>query len=104
MYCVNNYLKAAGFAACFFLLSTLQAAPRSQHPILVIAEDGNFGSFAAEILQTEGFAEYEMDSLTDPKISLLYVQQFDLILLTENVLTDAQRDLFAAYVRNGGNL
>lgn len=104
MYCVHNYLKAAWFAACFFLFSTLQAAPHSHHPILVIAEDSNFGSFAAEILQTEGFAEYEMDSLTDPKISLLYVQQFDLILLTENVLTDAQRDLFAAYVRNGGNL
>lgn len=104
MYCVNNFLKAAGFAACFFLFSALQTAPRSQHPMLVIAEDSNFGSFAAEILQTEGFAEYEMDSLTDPKISLLYLQQFDLILLTENAMTNAQRDLFADYVRNGGNL
>ena len=70
----------------------------------MIAADINFGSFTGEILKTEGFAEFKMDSITDPKVSLSYLQKFDLIILTENRLTAEQQRMFTRYVKEGGNL
>lgn len=79
------------------------AAGNTQHPILVLATDKNFGSFTGEILRTEGFNEFKMDSLTD-KITLSYLKNFDVVILTENSLTAKQQQVLARYVKGGGNL
>jgi hypothetical protein len=81
----------------------LKAAPPSKYPILILATDQNFGSFTAEILKTEGFNEFQKHPLTD-KVTLKYLQGFEVIILAEVPVTTAQKEMFAAYVKGGGNL
>lgn len=80
------------------------AAGNKQYPILVLATDKNFGSFTGEILKTEGFNEFQMDLVTDAKITLKYLNKFDVVILTEISLTSSQNEMFARYVKDGGNL
>ena len=74
------------------------------YPILLLATDNKFGSFAGEILKTEGFNEFQIVSLADTKVTLKYLKKFDVIILAEVSLTTAKKEMFARYVYDGGNL
>jgi len=92
------------FAACLIFAWPLRASPAAGCPILVLAGDGNFGFFTGEILKTEGFNEFEMDSLSDSKLSAQHLKRFDIVILAENDLTGKQREILREYVKLGGCL
>lgn len=92
------------FFACLIFTGSLSAAPFSKYPILVLATDDHFGFFTEEILKTEGFNAFRMDSITDSKISGDYLKKFDIVILTEMILNETQRKLLRGYVSAGGNL
>lgn len=73
-------------------------------PILVLAAENEFGAYTGEILKAEGFNAFRMDSLSDPKMKLKYFKKFDLIILAESSLTPDQKEMFAGFVKEGGNL
>jgi hypothetical protein len=85
-----------GITAC----STKSTTP----PILVLATNAAFGSYTCEILKTEGFNEFKLDSLTDVNISLHYLKQFDIIILGKTAITQTQKTMFYDYVEEGGSL
>ncbi len=76
----------------------------STSPILILAINSGFGTYTAEILRAEGFNEFQMDSLSDKKISKTYLEKFDLVILTEKNITREEKNLLTNYVGNGGNL
>ncbi len=86
-----------------FITKTDYAADNAHYPILVLATDRNFGSFTGEILKTEGFNEFRMDSLTD-KTKLSYLKKFDVVILAETAVTNPQMEMLASYVKEGGSL
>jgi hypothetical protein len=73
-------------------------------PILVLADDSNFGSYTGEILKAEGFNEFKIESPNDPVVTLKRLNDFDIVILAETTLTDAQKKLFFRYVEGGGRL
>lgn len=89
---------------CLLIAKINYAADNTPNPILIIATDKNFGTFTGEILKTEGFNEFQIDSLTDTKMNLEYLKRFDLIILTEVSISTVQQEMFAKYVIGGGNL
>ncbi len=82
----------------------ISCAARSVSPILVLATNSNFGLYTGEILKTEGFNEYELDSMSDPSVNLKYLKQFDVVILSQTSVTPAQKEMMASYVKDGGNL
>ena len=92
------------FLLSFFFAGFVRAEPDPNDPILVLASDGNFGFFTGEILKTEGFNEFQMDSISDPKVSLSYLKKFDIVILTENPVTAKQQEMISRYVKGGGCL
>lgn len=89
---------------CLFFSKVNYASCNSSYPILVVGTDSNFGSYTTEILKTEGFNEFELKSIADTTINLKYLKQFDVVILTEYVLTKTQVTLINLYVKQGGNL
>ena len=73
-------------------------------PILVLATDAGFGTYTAEILKTEGFNEFQLDSLSDIKITTAYLEKFDLVILAETNVGASVKELLTNFVENGGNL
>ncbi len=92
------------FVSSLIFTGSLSAAYYSKYPILVLAADEHFGFFTGEILKTEGFNAFRMDSITDSKISPGYLKKFDIVILTEMVLNETQRKLLREYVSAGGSL
>ena len=45
-----------------------------------------------------------MDSLSDTKVSLKFLKQFDVVILSETLITPAQKKMITTYVKEGGNL
>jgi hypothetical protein len=90
----------------FFLLSGLAGCyhKNSTTPVLILASDINFGSYTAEILEAEGFNEYQIDSLSDPKVILQFLRQFDEIIMGETTVTLSHKAMLTDYVKAGGNL
>lgn len=94
---------------CFLLLILLNvkvshALAYAQHPILVLVNDNNFGPYTCELLKTEGFNEYQMESLSNGNITTAFLKQFDVVILTVASLTDQQSSALIKYVKDGGNL
>jgi len=73
-------------------------------PILIIAADRDFGTYTAEILKTEGFNEFEMDSLAGGNINSSFLGLFDLVILAESGIEQDEAALIREYVRKGGRL
>jgi hypothetical protein len=95
----------------FFILLAVQiiagakvAIALSKPPILILASDNHFGTYTAEILKTEGFNEFELLSVDDPRASLKYLQQFGLVILAEQQLTKSKTNMLRTWVFKGGNL
>ncbi len=90
----------------FILLFGITSCSRknSTAPILILATNSDFGTYTAEILKTEGFNEFQIDSLTDKNLTLKYLRNFDLIILGKTVVTKSQKAILLEYVNTGGNL
>jgi hypothetical protein len=89
------FVSLINMAACF---------AKSVSPILILATNSNFGIYTGEILKTEGFNEFQMDSLNNPEVTLNYLKQFDVVILTETSISPPQKELFTSFVKSGGNL
>ncbi len=72
--------------AIFFFSKNAEAAERRNPPILILGSPGHFDLYTGEILKTEGFNEFETDSITDGDLSLKHLRTFDIIILTETCL------------------
>jgi hypothetical protein len=73
-------------------------------PILILATNRDFGTYTAEILKTEGFNEFKLDSLSGDKISKSYLSRFDLVILAESNTDSVKLDMLKEYVKKGGRL
>jgi hypothetical protein len=73
-------------------------------PVLLLATDSDFGTYTAEILKTEGFNAFEMDSLSGKTMSASYLSKYDLIILAESGITDREAGIIRKFVKNGGNM
>jgi len=73
-------------------------------PVLLLATDKDFGSYTAEILKTEGFNEFAVDSLSGEKVTSSYLAQFDLVIMAESKIDSVKLSMIREYVKNGGRL
>ena len=87
-----------------FFTESIHATGKVNPPILILGTPKHFGDYTGEILKTEGFNEFQFDSLNNVNFSLKYLKQFDLIILTEGSLADQQKNILVSYVKKGGNL
>ncbi|HMI67542.1 MAG TPA: hypothetical protein VK517_15985 [Cyclobacteriaceae bacterium] len=92
------------FVIGLFITGITSAAGNPPFPILVLATDNHFGSYTAEILKAEGFNEFEIHPLEDTKVTLHYLKGFDIVILAETILSEAQKDMLGHYVKEGGSL
>ena len=90
----------------YILLSVILSCsvPTRVAPVLILATDADFGTYLAEILKTEGFNEFETDSLKGKNVKKSYLKRFDLILLAETGIGPGETDMIRGYVKNGGYL
>jgi hypothetical protein len=72
-------------------------------PILVVTDPGDaFGTYYAEILRAEGLNEF---AVTDKgNLSAATLNGYQVVLLAQTSVTDAQAALLTTWVQNGGNL
>src|SRR4051812_14768725 len=73
-------------------------------PILILATDANFGSYTSEILRTEGFNVFIIDSITSANFTSAFLKKFDVVILTRTDLSQRQQELISSYVKDGGSL
>jgi hypothetical protein len=72
-------------------------------PILVVTDPGDaFGTYYAEILRAEGLNEFAVT--TTSNLSAATLSSYQVVLLAQTSLTDAQASLLSAWVQGGGNL
>jgi hypothetical protein len=69
-----------------------------------LASSDNFGTYTAELLKTEGFNEFLLDSLNSEKVTSSYLRQFDLVILTKCQMKSTSIKMLKEYVNSGGNL
>lgn len=84
---------------------TLMASipPAQGGPILVVTSSSNkFGNYYAEILRTEGLNEFSVSDIS--AVTATTLNNYDLVLLANMTLTQAQVDMFTDWVNGGGNL
>ncbi len=92
------------FLLSWILISGGCSYNRVHKPILILYGKNNFGLYTKELLRTEGFMEYEEQPFNDKNLSRQYLKKFDLVILTENALTDKQRKYLSWYIRKGGKM
>jgi hypothetical protein len=72
-------------------------------PILVVVDPGDpFGTYYAEILRAEGLNEFAVTSKAS--LSAATLSSYQVVLLAQTSLTDAQASLLESWVQGGGNL
>lgn len=91
--------------ALIMFLTVLGCSKQSKdNPILVLANDYDFGTYTAEILKTEGFNEFKTNSLNSRELSASYLKKFDIIILAESKIEKHVKEILFDYVKDGGNL
>lgn len=76
----------------------------SSCPILIIADNTDFGTYTGEILKAEGFNEFQIESPADVGTTLSQLNHFDLVILAQSSMTDRQKEMFFHFVEGGGRL
>lgn len=76
----------------------------SSTPVLLLATDAEFGTYTAEMLKTEGFNEFQIDSLSDVNVTHQYLKKFDVVILGKSPVTQTQKSMLSEYVKAGGNI
>src|SRR5688572_7716040 len=71
---------------------------KGSSPILLLAGQQNFGLFTAEILKTEGFNDFKLDSISNPAVTKDLVEKFPVVILAETSVNAAQQDMLSQYV------
>ena len=74
-------------------------------PILVITDqnaENRFGAYLGEILRAEGVNGFHTADLSTLKPGLL--EKYEIVVLAETLLNDAQAEVFEGYVTRGGRL
>ncbi len=84
--------------------NTVRAVAPAKAPILVMESAAEFGSYTREILRAEGFNEFQVESPSASDLTVSYLNNFDVVILTETKLSSTQTDLLRNYVDGGGNL
>ena len=69
----------------------------------MLAQKENFGLYTGEILRTEGFNHFTLDSVTK-SLTLDYLEGFDVVILSYASVSDKSAAALTEYVNNGGNL
>jgi len=82
----------------------ISCSDQTRAPVLILATNRDFGIFTAEILKTEGFNEFELDSLSGDKLSTSYLSRYDLVILAESKIDPAKLNMVKEYVQKGGKL
>ena len=89
---------------CFLMLSgILSCSAKPESPILVLGTQ-NFGSYTGEMLKTEGFNAFQIDSFSGNRITPVYLRKFDVVILPESTVSESQKEILSGFVRSGGNL
>jgi hypothetical protein len=73
-------------------------------PILVLANNSDYGTYTSEILKAEGFNDFVCDSLQNPKITPEYLKQFEIVILGETSVSKLNCEVLTDYVNSGGSL
>lgn len=97
-------IKSILFIILFFFINNGYLFAQMQHPILVLSGDKSYAPYTGEILKTEGFNEFQIQSFDDAKVTLPWLKNFDVIILPGMNLTNRQAGMLKNYVQNGGNL
>lgn len=97
-------IMVAAVAGVTFAPASVFPLDPPKSPILVLETPANFGAYTGEILRAEGFNDFQVASPLDTDLTAEYLSHFDVVILTETKLNRAQAELFALYVRTGGNL
>lgn len=75
----------------------------SNRTIVLLASQEHFGLFTGEILRTEGFNHFVLDSVSG-NTSLEYLSGFDVVILAQSEVNGRLASALTEYVHNGGNL
>jgi hypothetical protein len=87
------------------VIETWPSRPAAASPILVLIDgraDNPFGFYLAEILRAEGLNCFQIGRTSD--LGNAPLEWYDLVLLAEGSLSDAQVELLEGYVAQGGRL
>ena len=108
--CIEYRMRSSLFAVYKYvwLLMLLMACAscgkrKSTKTILLLAQKQHFGFYTAEILRTEGFNHFELDSITD-RTTRDFLAGFDVVILTQSDVSEQLAKTLTAYVEDGGNL
>jgi hypothetical protein len=94
-------IAALAWTAAAGAQSTPEQGPGG--PILVVTDPGDpFGTYYAEILRAEGLNEFAVTSRAN--LSAATLNGYQVVLLAQTSLTDAQASLLDSWVQGGGNL
>jgi hypothetical protein len=97
--------KLLHLATLFLLSGVISCSVKTQlAPVLLLATDSGFGTYTAEILKTEGFNEFAVDSLSNEKVNASYLKKFDMLILAESSINPLKLNMVREYVKNGGKL
>ncbi|MFT3705314.1 MAG: hypothetical protein QM802_23300 [Agriterribacter sp.] len=92
------------FLSFLFTTAVGSMSGYAQHPILVLGGDKSFAPYTCELLKTEGFNEYQLESLSGDHITSSFLQKFDIVIVATTALTDLQSTMLIKYTAQGGNL
>ena len=87
----------------FLLLFSFCSKPKSTRTILLLAQKEHFGLYTGEILKTEGFNHFVLDSTTDD-VTEDYLAGFDVVILSHSDVSEQFTTALRDYVTEGGNL
>jgi hypothetical protein len=93
-----------GIIVIFMLMFVSCSKKPEPLPVLLIADQAEFGSYTGQILQTEGFNGYTARSFSDPGINLSYLGKYDAVVLSKQKINPAQAEMLKKYVSGGGIL
>ncbi len=72
-----------------------------ENPILVLGSGEYHVAYIGEVLKAEGFNEFQIESISDPSITIRYLKKFDIVVLGETPLTASQAEILVQYVEGG---
>lgn len=77
---------------------------KDTNPILILANQEEFGTYTAELLKAEGFNLFQMVSPDSKLLNTAYLKQFDLVILAEGKADTLLTAEIENYVKKGGQL
>lgn len=92
------------YVVSFLPAQRIPSVDHPEAPILILESGVPYGKYTGEILKTEGFNEYIIDSLSNPAVTRDYLQKFNVVILIARDLTVKQSGTLSRYVRAGGCL